>query len=153
MPDPLSTNPNNEDALAAPVAGPVRMAMALPPEVPPSGGMPPGKTRPGQFLFPMREPASETGGAGPRPAGKQEVLKPPSPAVAKAMRRIALYMKEGWGTGGDPSQGPSPVLQQNLAILQRGGPMAEAMAQHMLKTFREHPQELPGLQGPVIEHE
>lgn len=74
MPDALSINPRDDDALAAPVAGPVRMAMANPPEVPPRGGMmPPGKMNPADALLPMHEPPSERGGA---PATKPAKLIP-----------------------------------------------------------------------------
>lgn len=84
-------------------------------------------------------------------SGKQEIFNPPSPAVAKAARRIFLYMRDGWGTGGDPGMGPSPLLKRNIEIMQRGGPMAETVAQHMLNSFAEHPHENIGLLPPTIE--
>lgn len=49
------------DPLAADGEGDM-LAMALPPEMPPSGAMPAGKTKPSEFLFPTRE---HVGGAAP----------------------------------------------------------------------------------------
>lgn len=76
MPDPLNINPRNNDPLAT-----TRMAMAdVPPEVPPSGRLPPGKTAPAQFLTPTREP----GGA---PTARQ--FTPEQPRVATTPMKVS----------------------------------------------------------------
>jgi hypothetical protein len=64
---------------------------------------------------------------------KVEIYDPPSPLVDQAIRRLHLYL---------PQTHNQVALAKNIEIMQRGGPSAEAMAKHTLKTFQPHPQEM-----------
>lgn len=69
-----------------------------------------------------------------------QVIAPPSPNIALAIKRAQAWMKER-----SPLE-PQTVLQKNIKLMLRGGPMAEAIAKHILKMFQAHPSE--AIAGP-----
>jgi len=81
---------------------------------------------------------------GARPTATQTVIPPASADIKKAINRLRTYL---------PDTHNKEVLQKNIEIMERGGPMAEAMAQHMIKTFQPHPLESANIvpSGKIIE--
>jgi hypothetical protein len=69
-----------------------------------------------------------------KPPQKQETVIPPSsPKVQQAVDRLMAWLPI------NERNGPNPAIRTNIVILQRGGPMAEKMAEHILNTWKEPP--------------
>jgi hypothetical protein len=97
----------------------------------------------GPEMGPRMGPSTYTGASGNKVVapnyGKPlegEVYAPPSSAVPQAINRLKAYL---------PQTHNQTVLQRNIEIMERGGPMAEKIAEHMLRTFQKHPAEGRGL--------
>jgi hypothetical protein len=88
-----------------------------------------------------RIPGEAPGGGGITP---QTVIPPSSPTVKAAITRASAYVRGG---------NNEAAMQNNIRIMERGGPMAEKLADHLMKTFSEHPLEraLPATAGRTIE--
>lgn len=82
------------------------------------------------------------------PQGAQTIIPPSSPNVQAAINRLKAWLPE------NERNGPNIVMRKNMQIMERGGSIAESLANHTLKTWEPHPNENgPMLEGPVIEHE
>ena len=119
---------------------------------PPVNGPRPGITDPRAGAEPA-PPAEKTPPSPAEPAEVTapvtgEVIPPSSPKVQQAIDRLKAWLPE------NERNGPNNVIRKNIEIMQRGGPMAERMAEHTLRTWDEHPSERPpALEPPTIEGE
>jgi hypothetical protein len=72
-----------------------------------------------------------------------EIIPPSSPKVQQAIDRLKAWLPI------NERNGPNPAIRKNIEIMERGGKMAEGMADHTLKTWSEPPQR--GIPSNVIE--
>lgn len=94
-----------------------------------------------------RIPVEGGGGGGAVPTqGMQTVILPSSPTVQQAIDRAGAYARSGSHV---------PVMQGNISILNRGGPVAERLAEHILNTLSPHPLERANItpMGRILEGE
>lgn len=86
----------------------------------------------GGIPFAQRGAAGMAGGklGGP---GEPQIIPPSSPKVQQAIDRLKAWLPI------NERNGPAPALRTNIQIMERGGPMAERMAEHTLKTWDKPP--------------
>ncbi len=76
---------------------------------------------------------------------KSQVIPPSSPKVQQAIDRLKAWLPI------NERNGPAVALRKNLEIMERGGPMAERMAEHTLKTWDKPPTR--AIEPPTIDVE
>lgn len=73
-----------------------------------------------------------------------EILDPPSANIQKAIDTVKYWM-------GQRTSEPQLALEENIKIMERGGPMAEGMAKHMLEMFQKPPKTGLAVSGKTLE--
>lgn len=72
------------------------------------------------------------------------VIPPSSPTVTQAIERLKAWLPI------NERNGPNIAMRKNIEILERGGPIAEAMAKHTLQTWGIPPTR--GISAPTIDY-
>ncbi len=101
-----------------------------------------GMAMTGGVPFARQGAAGMAGGRLAQP-GSPEIILPSSPKVQQAIDRLKAWLPI------NERNGPAPALRKNIEIMERGGRMAETMAEHTLKTWGAPPTR--AIEPPTIE--